>query len=723
MTGYLNAQYRFLVKPNGDYTAHFADPDIYLNWSDILQVLIPTTTALSSASASTTHPQAEHEGATCPICLSPPTAPRMTKCGHVYCYPCMLHYLTVGEDTGTVHFSRAAQPEHDRPSTRPGAAPRGRPAAASTTSSGSSSSAAAMPIASTGQASAKTWRRCPICWDAVYARDLKAVRWWDPQHEAQRWAAVQVDGDAGQLLPMRLIERPQITTLALPQSELWPGHAADADDDFLPPHAAPWHFQPDVLAFAKFMLATPELIRDSLQEDLSMLEAERLMVLPTRDEISLQFLQLAKEKVEEQIGKVREECDTQSVRMAIERKKRQMQERRLPETTAPAQPTEAVDASEVADFLATQAQSQPGGQIRTRRNINPPSPLSSSYFYYQAASGQNIFLHPLDIKVLHSKYGSYAAFPRTIHVKVSGADEGSMNEELRRRCKYLTHIPAAADVVFVEVDWETGENTQGSKPADVQPLTIDADVLKPYLTAIRQRKNKRRDRGRKEDRAKVKADEEAAQNAHAKTRLAPSQEYRESAGWPAAEQLGSSYGSANGSGAAAALSTSLGSSTFESTSSNSPSFREAALVGAERTYPIHPVGPQEDFPAVRPPGSPQLAARSGAATTTVWGTPAARTSAAAVRSEYDEHWDRGMDDAWLELEDEYYLGRTKTGGAGARSLRQPASASASSPATPGGGNTPAHDGTQTPTDPSAATPRGKPKKKKLVLTAGGRGQG
>ena len=56
------------------------------------------------------------ERPTCPICLGDFCAARMTKCGHIYCWPCMLHYLALEE---------------------------------------------------------KTWRKCPICHDAVHKKDLK----------------------------------------------------------------------------------------------------------------------------------------------------------------------------------------------------------------------------------------------------------------------------------------------------------------------------------------------------------------------------------------------------------------------------------------------------------------------------------------------------------------------------------------------------------------------
>lgn len=70
-----------------DYTAHFADPDIHLDWSDILQVILPTSSsALSTVSTSGIDQAVDGESGrkggaipTCPICLSEPTAARMVS--------------------------------------------------------------------------------------------------------------------------------------------------------------------------------------------------------------------------------------------------------------------------------------------------------------------------------------------------------------------------------------------------------------------------------------------------------------------------------------------------------------------------------------------------------------------------------------------------------------------------------------------------------------------
>ncbi len=241
----------------------------------------------------------------------------MTKCGHVFCYPCILHYLSIKDDD------------------------QARPTA----------SAVPTPV--------QKWRRCPICWDAVYARDLKAVRWWDAkaaarEHEtrlqeqfdlerarrlselAEEQAEV-AEADASSerspylthshpdMLALRLIERPNVTTLALPQSTTWP--TLELEQPLIAVHSAPWHFQPDVFGFAKFMLASPELLIESLDSDLRELE-EEIGVLKGfgTDASGLHFVALAQSKVKDQIQKVRDELDLPIVRSTIGQARNNLQD-------------------------------------------------------------------------------------------------------------------------------------------------------------------------------------------------------------------------------------------------------------------------------------------------------------------------------------------------------------------------------------------------------------
>ncbi|KAI8444279.1 hypothetical protein BY996DRAFT_8127236 [Phakopsora pachyrhizi] len=91
---FVHAKYRFILKPTGDYTAHFADPDIRFNWPGFSRHNLGSNKG--PAILAQEDPQISQLA--CPICLSPPTAPRMTRCGHIFCYPCLLHYIELSDE-------------------------------------------------------------------------------------------------------------------------------------------------------------------------------------------------------------------------------------------------------------------------------------------------------------------------------------------------------------------------------------------------------------------------------------------------------------------------------------------------------------------------------------------------------------------------------------------------------------------------------------------------
>jgi hypothetical protein len=89
--------------------------------------------------------------------LQQPTAARVTKCGHTYCLACIIHYLQLND-------------ENEKPN--------------------------------------KKWRKCPICWDSVYAKDLKSVRFWTVRTIGKVGDGGLLEGD--EKLTMRLIQRPMV---------------------------------------------------------------------------------------------------------------------------------------------------------------------------------------------------------------------------------------------------------------------------------------------------------------------------------------------------------------------------------------------------------------------------------------------------------------------------------------------------------------------------------
>lgn len=316
----------------------------------------------------------------------------------------------------------------------------------------------------------------------------------------------------GTELRMRLMQRPQITTLALPRSQTWPS-------DLLPPHQAPFHFLPDVYPFAKFMLATPASLVQDLTRDIEDLATERRILSSMNDDLGVTFVDAAETRVMSQIVKanaletptikdaidsaqhIQQQLDDRAAHDASRRRDERTSDAPLPDAPEEYLATQSSGYStptlpQIVTSLPTNPSSQPiptpTRTPRQRKNLNPPPPSTSSYYYYQAASGMPIFLHPLDIKILLSNFNSYAAFPDTITVRIESSTESTVNEDLRKRCKYLAHFPEGADVVFVETDL-----------TDV----VGADGLKNFERALTMRRNRRKEKGRKDDRARAKAEE------------------------------------------------------------------------------------------------------------------------------------------------------------------------------------------------------------------------
>ncbi|KAG6919053.1 hypothetical protein DXG01_009763 [Tephrocybe rancida] len=449
------------MNPSGDYTVHFADPDIFFQWPDILQVIVPRSSALASASASGMQAEHEQDNTNCPICLSAPTAPRMTKCGHIFCFPCILHYLSNSDNK---------------------------------------------------------WARCPICFDSVNEKQLKAVKWYDGPSHIEHGASQasssssSLDDDTFEIVPrtgatmhMRLMQRPQITTLALPRSQTWPS-------ELIPPHQAPFHFLPDVFSFSKFMLATPTYLISDLSRDLDDLATERRILAGMNDDLGISFVDGADQKIRNQISKATA-LDTPLLKEQIDKAIRDQQEIEARHAFRErSRKAEEAARSEIADTPSEFLASKSSGPARIstplssaeepkalgrnapkqRRNVNPPPPSTSTYYYYQAASGLPLFLHPLDIKILLSHFKSYSSFPDTITLRVESLAEGTVNDDLRKRCKYLAHIPEGADVVFIEADLSG---------------VVGVDGLKNFEGALKMRTSRRREKGRKDDRARTRAEE------------------------------------------------------------------------------------------------------------------------------------------------------------------------------------------------------------------------
>jgi len=74
------------------------------------------------------------------------------------------------------------------------------------------------------------------------------------------------------------------------------------------------------------------------------------------------------------------------------------------------------------------------------------------FFFYQEASGLNIFLHPIDNKFMKTEYQYFKSFPLTLEAPLLEMDSFQHSDQTRKRYRFLDHIPLNSDIKFAQVE-------------------------------------------------------------------------------------------------------------------------------------------------------------------------------------------------------------------------------------------------------------------------------
>ncbi|KAE8444771.1 hypothetical protein EG329_014231 [Mollisiaceae sp. DMI_Dod_QoI] len=432
---YIHANYRFIVKPYGDYKPQAVNADQHLEWNDVLQILA------SSVS----------QDASCPICLSHPVAPRMAKCGHIFCLPCLIRYMHSTDDAAPIPEKKAR------------------------------------------------WKKCPICWDSVYMSETRPVRWYTGQESAP-----PREGDD---VVLRLVMRQPESTLALPR---------DGADVLAKHEDIPWYFAAEVTDYARIMKGSEEYMveqYDAEIEDLHRQENEDELMFGEEPEWTRKAVNAvieAKEKIKG-IG----DPPAAAKQPAEKRVKRQPIQFTAVDEDAPEmyfiqnastsglsisneQSTPIVMGAAKVDVSDSQTP-QPSEPktipshpktYNTRPVQNEGHHPDAPYFFYQALL--HYYLAPLDIRILKSAFGSFASFPSTLLPRVERISTGHiMDDDMRKRTKYLSHLPYGCEVGFLECNW-----------TDV----VSPEILDQFKDEIEKRRKRNREKETREERDRLRAE-------------------------------------------------------------------------------------------------------------------------------------------------------------------------------------------------------------------------
>ncbi|KAI1081122.1 hypothetical protein F5B20DRAFT_588647 [Whalleya microplaca] len=358
---FVHANYRFVVSPTGDYSGQAADADQHLDWSDVLQIIA----------------SAESQSTSCPICLSDPVAPRMARCGHIFCLPCLLRFMNSTND--------------DEPSPR----------------------------------KEVRWKNCPICEDAFRLSEVRPVRFYAGQENPLP--------RPGEDVVLRLMVRDSGSTLALPNEGGL--DVVNLGED------VPWHFAANIMDYARIMKGTNGYIAEQYNREIDDLRRQA-------------------QEDEFQFG-IEEGDWTQRAIRAI--------------NTARDKIRDEKDDEETTRQTSALKEKQPAGQ---------------KFHFYTAPP--HLYLSPLDIRILKTKFGDFSNFPSTLLPRVEHISTGHVvDDALRKRAKYLGHLPYGCVVSFLECDW-----------TDIVP----ADILETFSNDLERRRKLHRDKAAQEDRERLQAE-------------------------------------------------------------------------------------------------------------------------------------------------------------------------------------------------------------------------
>ncbi|KAI1778379.1 hypothetical protein F4818DRAFT_299863 [Hypoxylon cercidicola] len=121
-------------------------------------------------------------------------------------------------------------------------------------------------------------------------------------------------------------------------------------------------------------------------------------------------------------------------------------------------------------------------------------PAGQKFYFYTAPP--HLYLSPLDIRILKTKFGDFSNFPSTLLPRVEHISTGHViDDALRKRAKYLGHLPHGCVVSFLECDW-----------TDIVP----ADVLETFSGDLERRRKQHRDKAAQEERERLQAERQEA---------------------------------------------------------------------------------------------------------------------------------------------------------------------------------------------------------------------
>ncbi len=335
-------------------------------------------------------------------------------------------------------------------------------------------------------------RSCPLCWDTIYLYEPKPVRWY----AGQEGAPPREGGD----IVLRLVRRAADSSLALPR---------DGAEVLSEHEDIPWCFAADVMDYARIMKGTGQYMMKQLE-----FEIEAIKLQEKEDELmfgddnaewvrkAIKLLWDDRTKAElignppPDPGKpIESRLKRPPIDFTTREEAPDMYLLRSGSSSSKSYPGTPIpmESSSNSEEISNSTPASTANLVETARTATlPPSNVSAptEYYFYQALL--HYYLSPLDIRILKEAFGSFSVFPSTILPRVDHISTGHVvDDELRKRCRWLGHLPRGCEVNFLECDW-----------TDV----VSSEILEHFRPEIERRRKRNEDKDAREERARARAE-------------------------------------------------------------------------------------------------------------------------------------------------------------------------------------------------------------------------
>ncbi|CAJ1787475.1 unnamed protein product [Sphenostylis stenocarpa] len=418
---FLQANYKFMVLDSGNYSPESMDPDKMLQWEDIICVTYLTPFSIQ-----------------CPICLEYPLCPQITSCGHIFCFPCILQYLMMGEE------------DHK----------------------------------------GDIWKRCPLCFVMISAKDLYTVHITNVKQY-----------QVGENVEFTFLTRKKDSFTLSHKNKKETNVAACGNGYFCDPFSK-FTLTSDVDLSVRHSISDLDgwLARadSGLVDDLEKLPyvCAAMQQLEQRkrywneqkshDSENSKFIDHGHQIPSTVTCSLDTDDENYGSRTSSTDYHNQIKVTMLDKSSAGTCSDETLNVEkeliEPEMNFSSSYEEKNGIQRPSDDGVAGEGKGNDSYSFYQAADGQHLILHPLNMKCLLHQYGSYDMLPHRINGRILQLETVTQSEAMRRRYRFLSHFPLTTIFQLCEVDLSE---------------LLPPEALAPFMDEIKKRANQRKQLAKK----------------------------------------------------------------------------------------------------------------------------------------------------------------------------------------------------------------------------------